>query len=113
MVVRIGIHDYEIKYVPESEVNTAYQQGKRMNGFINFDKKEILINKERDVITQSETMLHEVLHGLMYEWGIQENLDILDETEEKLVNTLGKGLIQVMRQMCFHDIVEDLKSTGG
>ena len=45
MVVRIGIHDYEIKYVPESEVNTAYQQGKRMNGFINFDKKEILINK--------------------------------------------------------------------
>ena len=64
MVVRIGIHDYEIKYVPES-------------------------------------------------WGIQENLDILDETEEKLVNTLGKGLIQVMRQMCFHDIVEDLKSTGG
>ena len=109
MLIRIGIHDYKINFVSEQQINTAYQQGKRMNGFINFDKKEIMLNVERDVITQSETIIHEVLHGLMQEWNIQDNLDISDEIEEKLVNTLAKGLIQVMRQMNFHRIVENLK----
>lgn len=107
--VRIGIHDYKIKSVSEQEINTAHQQGKRMNGFINFEKKEIMINAERDEITLSETMIHEVLHGLMWEWDIQDNLDISDEIEEKLVNTLAKGLIQVMRQMDFRNIMENLK----
>ena len=92
--VRIGVHDYKIIYLSERDINDKYLE-QRMNGFIDLVRKEININKDMDLNTQKETIVHEILHGLFYEWGINSNLDIGKDMEEKIVTTLSKGIYEM------------------
>lgn len=38
-----------------------------------------------------DTLLHEILHAIYYEWGIQD-----EDKEERVVSTFAKGLTQAM-----------------
>ncbi|ACZ09690.1 ImmA/IrrE family metallo-endopeptidase [Sebaldella termitidis] len=92
--VRIGVYDYKILFLSEREINDKYLE-QRMSGFIDLVRKEININRDMDLSTQKETIIHEFLHGLFHEWGINLNLDIEKDMEEKIVTTLSKGIYEI------------------
>lgn len=52
----------------------------------------IAISSEEEGISQANTLIHEILHGIVYQWGLE--LD-LDTKEEKVVNALSNGLSTV------------------
>ena len=42
----------------------------------------------------ANTLLHEVMHGIVYQYGMVQTMDKFDK-EEKIVNTLTNGLMNV------------------
>lgn len=87
--VRIGGIDYAIKHVPR----LISADGDLCNGIFNSNRCVIELNQEQDVAGEriAQTLLHEVLHGVIYTTGL--NL----EDEEITVNVLAKGLYQVIK----------------
>lgn len=66
----------------------------RAYGHISFDKHEIYIDKTlKDEQGQLQTLLHEILHGIIYDRAIE--FDKMDE--ETIVDHLAKGIYQVLK----------------
>ena len=45
-------------------------------------------------LLNTNTLLHEVMHGIVYQYGMVQTMDKFDK-EEKIVNTLTNGLMNV------------------
>lgn len=82
--IKIGYRDYKIK-----EKNNLIVDGEECYGMIETDKEIITLNKRLDKKLKTETLIHEVVHGIseMYE---------ADLTEDQ-VNRISKGLYIVLR----------------
>ena len=77
---RIGGSHYDIKYVN----NLKNEKGKRLFGTIFQVDKIIKIDKGSSYETQLQALLHEDLHGIFWEYAIDD--------EEDLVEPLSNGL---------------------
>ena len=65
----------------------------RAYGHIDFDKKEILIDKTlRENQGHIQTLIHEILHGIVYD----REISFLQDDEETIINQLAKGLYQII-----------------
>lgn len=66
----------------------------RAYGHIDFDNKKISIDKTlRDHQGHLQTLLHEIIHGIIDD----RDIDFIQMDEEKIVDQLAKGLFQVLR----------------
>lgn len=86
--VRIGGVEYSIEYVENlnNGVNLAY-------GYIDYDNCKIQLSSTCGVAHERrcQTLLHEILHGIRNHAGLEI------ENEEEVVDTLAKGLYQVLQ----------------
>lgn len=63
---------------------------------LNFPKEQIIYLKPNlTKQLRSETLIHEVLHAIFWQTGLDTEFD--DEQEEKIVSALAHGLYQVLR----------------
>ena len=87
--IKIGYRTYSI------EKNDRVWN-KQTESYGQFLSKEgiICMSSEEDSISQANTLLHEILHGIVYQWGLESELD---DKEERVVNTLANGLTTVFR----------------
>lgn len=80
--VKIGQYDFQIVEVGESinlgECHTS-------QGIINIDTT-------RGKFVVKTSFMHEILHGVYWAYGLED-----DDREERTVNSLSSGLIQVFR----------------
>jgi len=85
--IKIGYRTYDI------EVNDRVWN-KQTESYGQFLSKEgiICMSSEEDNISQANTLLHEILHGIVYQWGLDSELD---DKEERIVNTITNGLTTV------------------
>lgn len=85
--IKIGYRNYDIKV--EDKV-----WNKQTESFGQFLSEEgiITVSSKEDAISQANTLLHEILHGIVYQWGLGEEMS---DKEEKIVNTLTNGLTTV------------------
>jgi Zn-dependent peptidase ImmA (M78 family) len=85
--IRIGYRTYQIKAWTDLELVTteSYGQCDKQRGII-------YVCTHLDDVVIADTLLHEVLHAVWHEYGLQD-----DDREERIVHTLASGLIQVMR----------------
>lgn len=88
--VMIGPIRYDLKWEDNLTVD-----GERHHGMIEFDESEISLDSARCLATQQITLLHEVLHAIMYESGVDGICG--DKTEELIVRALSFQLHQVFR----------------
>ncbi|WMM24064.1 hypothetical protein RBU61_14185 [Tissierella sp. MB52-C2] len=66
----------------------------RAYGHINFDKKQILIDKTlRDSQGHIQTLIHEIIHGIVYD----REINLKHDDEETIVDQLAKGLYQTLK----------------
>ncbi len=84
--IRIGYANYNI--VDETK--------KKLDGEFAHRKKELRISPHLDSEGKLNTIIHEVLHGVWFHWGLTEAIDGKN-SEETAVNALANGLTQVIR----------------
>lgn len=91
--VKVGAHTYKFHYI---------QLGTHVGECLT-TKKVIKIDKFLDGSYLVETILHETMHAIWYEWGIK-NSEQSDSafaagvtTEEHAINGLANGLMAVFR----------------
>ena len=87
--IKIGYRNYAI------EKNDRVWN-KQTDSYGQFLSKEgiICLSSEEDSISQANTLIHEILHGIVYQWGLESQLD---DKEEQIVNTMANGITTVIR----------------
>jgi hypothetical protein len=84
--IKIGYRDYKIK-----NLDSIVSRCNEINGQFLASDGVIALSSTEDNISHANTLIHEVLHAIVYQWGIE--LD--DKEEEKICNTLANGLTTV------------------
>lgn len=84
--IKIGYRDYKIK-----NLDSIVSRCNEINGQFLASDGVIALSSTEDNISHANTLIHEVLHAIVYQWGIE--LD--DKEEERICNTLANGLTTV------------------
>ena len=84
--IKIGYRDYKLEEWKQTVATANEAQGQ-------FFQKEGIIGYVADEkgVSHANTILHEVLHAIIYQW----NIDLDEKMEETVVNGLTNGLITV------------------
>lgn len=84
-LIKLGYQD--IKIVQEDLVDAQ--------GCYQAEQSKIRIKEGLEGREQLNTVLHEILHAIVYAYGLKKDFKT-DEEEEKIVNALGNGLTEVL-----------------
>ena len=84
--IKIGYRDYKIK-----NLDSIVSRCNEINGQFLASDGVIALSSTEDSISHANTLIHEVLHAIIYQWGI----DLDDKEEEKICNTIANGLTTV------------------
>ena len=76
---------WEVKFVDSDELD-----GKM--GATTFSKNLIRLNKEITPKLKQQTFLHELLHVIMWQMGLDKSMGFDDKGEEVIVNTFANGI---------------------
>ena len=84
--IKIGYREYKLEEWKQTVASANEAQGQ-------FFAKEGIIGytAEEKRVSHANTVLHEILHAIVYQW----NIELEDKEEEKLVNGLTNGLTTV------------------
>ena len=88
--IKIGYQKYGIDIWPDSFATTEEAVGE----FFNNDRKIGLRGNYVETLHGANTLLHEVMHGIVYQYGMCETMEKFNK-EEKIVNTMANGIMQV------------------
>lgn len=90
-VILLGGQRYELRHLNETEAVLN-------NGLCSReDPLYIAINDELKGPLLLDTVIHEVLHAIMWERKIIHNLDNVVDIEEFIVTNMASGLVEVLR----------------
>ena len=87
--IKIGYINYQFDFWPDSFATSEKAQGEFFEEENKIGLKESAIPSIQGV----NVLIHEIMHGIAYQYGIQ---DILDSNEEKIINTFTNGLTTVL-----------------
>jgi hypothetical protein len=91
--VRIAGFDYQIKYEDAKGMpEMGLQFGQELCGCIQQKEQHIVINNEYTVDRQKETILHEIVHGIVSSY----NVPVTEKQHEDVVTGISSGLFQVL-----------------
>jgi hypothetical protein len=84
--IKIGYRDYKLEEWKQTVATANEAQGQ-------FFQKEGIIGYvvTEEGVSHANTVLHEVLHAIIYQW----NMDLEEKVEEQVVNGLANGLTTV------------------
>jgi len=90
--VKICGHSYRVKFVPKLrgfEFETRTHSGKEVYGQANYDKGLIELNTSMCKSLEEETLIHEVLHAIMFHSHCKHDHD------EGLIQSISNGLYRL------------------
>ena len=103
-VIHIGPHPYTV-VVDEERINKESVEAKtRLLGYCDSERSEMILRPGQSDSQQKDTILHEVLHAITHQTGIQHELG--DDDEEKMVVRMTPLLLLVLQSNW--DLVEYL-----
>jgi len=84
--IKIGYRNYKLEEWKQTVATANEAQGQ-------FFQKEGIIGyvTTEEGVSHANTVLHEVLHAIIYQW----NMDLEEKVEEQVVNGLANGLTTV------------------
>ena len=84
--IKIGYRDYKLEAWKQTVATSNEASGQF------FIKEGVLgYNQEEKGVSHANTILHEIMHGIVYQW----NMDLDERVEESIVNSLTNGLTTV------------------
>jgi|TARA_R110000796_G_scaffold187010_2_gene303919 hypothetical protein len=86
--IKIGYVDYQFDFWPDTFASTEEAQGE----FFATHGKIGLKSSALESVHGTNTVLHEILHAIVYQYGLVETLG---DKEEVVVNTMANGLSTV------------------
>ena len=84
--IKIGYKNYKVK-----NLDSIVSKCNEINGQFLASDGMIALSSTEDNISHANTLIHEILHAIVYQWGIE--LD--DKEEERICNTIANGLTTV------------------
>ncbi len=69
--VKIGARTYTI-HEQDAEENSVFKEHEEAYGYIEYPTSQIYIRADLETTFQNETLIHEILHGLLDNTGIDE-----------------------------------------
>ena len=84
--IKVGYKSYKVK-----KLDSIVSKCNEINGQFLASDGMIALSPTEDNISHTNTLIHEILHAIVYQWGIE----IDDKEEEKICNTLANGLTTV------------------
>ena len=88
--IKIGYQQYELDVWPSSFATTEEAVGE----FFCNERKIGIRGDYVDSLHGANTLLHEVMHGIVYQYGMVDTMEKFNK-EEKIVNTMTNGIMQV------------------
>ena len=84
--IKIGYRDYKLEKWKQTVASANEAQGQ-------FFAKEGVIGytAEETGVSHANTLIHEMLHAIIYQW----NMDVDEKVEESIVNGLANGLTTI------------------
>ena len=84
--IKIGYRDYKLEEWKQTVASANEAQGQ-------FFAKEGIIGytAEETGVPHANTLLHEWMHAIIYQW----NMELVEKTEESVVNGLANGLTTI------------------
>ena len=86
--IKIGYVNYHFDFWPDTFATTEDAQGE----FFATSAKIGLKTSALETVHGTNTLLHEILHAIFYQYGLCEDVG---DKEEKIVNTTANGLSSV------------------
>ena len=86
MKIKIGGKKFKVKFIKGL---VSDDSGIKLNGYINYQKSTIDIEKNLDKQAQEIVILHEIIHGVLDHAG--------QEHDEVCVDIISRGIYQVLR----------------
>lgn len=86
--VKIGIYDYNIKETDEVIIVNDHV----CTGLIAYEDLIIELKNSMPEQKKYQTLLHEIVHGIIREYSV----DLGNDNDETIVDTMAKGLYQVL-----------------
>ena len=85
--IKVGYREYKLEKWKQTVANANDAHGQ-------FFAKEGIIGytEEEKGISHANTLLHEILHAIVYQW----NMELDEKTEEHVVNGITNGLTTVL-----------------
>ena len=85
--IKIGYRDYKLEKWKQTVATANEAQGQ-------FFQKEGIIGyvTTEEGVSHANTIIHEILHAIIYQW----NIELGEKEEEHLVNALSNGLTTVL-----------------
>tara|TARA_Y100000296_G_scaffold43156_1_gene49620 strand:- start:2273 stop:2626 length:354 start_codon:yes stop_codon:yes gene_type:complete len=85
--IKIGYRDYKLEKWKQTvaSANDAHGQFFSKEGIIGYTEEE-------KGVSHANTILHEILHAIIYQW----NIELGEKEEEHLVSALSNGLTTVL-----------------
>lgn len=83
---KVGHRKYKIESYT-AQIASADQR----YGFCDLSNAIIKVDAQYGIEKARDTLLHEILHAIYYEWGLQD-----EDKEERIVSQYGTALTQVM-----------------
>jgi len=85
--IKVGYRDYKLEEWKQTVASANEAQGQ-------FFSKEGVIGYTADEkgVSHANTLIHEILHAIIYQW----NMDLDEKIEEHVVNGLTNGLTTVL-----------------
>jgi len=90
--MKICGHNYRIKFMPklrEYDIETRTYSGKEVYGQTNYDLGQIEINTSLPKSVQEATLIHEILHAMIFHTYSRNNHD------EAIIQALANGFYQM------------------
>ena len=83
-----------IKYVIVGAFKYKIIESDKMsdNGTIDCEKLNIFIESSMNKQVKRQTLWHELMHAIMYEFGLPQS-----EHDEKLIDNIAHGVMQILR----------------
>ena len=81
--IKIGYRNYQIK-----NLDSIVSKCNEINGQFLASDGMIALSSTEDNISHANTLIHEILHAIVFQWGKEFD----DKEEEKICNTLANGL---------------------
>lgn len=88
--IRIDTQDYTVTYTTNPIINTDHRE---CFGQICLNNKQITIKADRPPFAQYQTLLHELVHGIIHERGIEYGTS----SEETAVDEIACGILGLVR----------------
>jgi Zn-dependent peptidase ImmA (M78 family) len=97
MKVKIGGLHYKIKLVPDRRL--VVKTGGRANGQIHWQKQKITISTNMEPALFEQTLLHEIVHGIVEAHKITTMMDDEERHNEANVDRMAIGLQEALHSL--------------